>query len=207
MHINNLDIREGVNDAEIQALERLVESIAHPGMKIVEVGCWKGFTTAHLAELARKYDGMVYAIDHWQGNPGTANVTEAPKAYETFCHNLKVLELEKFVTIIKEDSIKAASHLPLDSLDFVFLDADHRYTPFKQDVLNYLALIRPGGVLCGHDCNGLYSKMGEDERRIIDVHLEEDYVDGYHCGITKALWEIFGENLRWRDGTIWEVTK
>jgi hypothetical protein len=37
------------------------------------------------------------------------------------------------------------------SLDFVFIDADHRYEPCRKDILLWKPKVRPGGFLMGHD--------------------------------------------------------
>ena len=42
------------------------------------------------------------------------------------------------------------------SLDFCYLDADHKYSQMKLDVKNYLQLISKEGVVGGHDFNSGY---------------------------------------------------
>ncbi len=41
-----------------------------------------------------------------------------------------------------------------DLLDFVFIDANHRYDEAKKDIQDWLPKIKPGGLLCGHDYGG-----------------------------------------------------
>lgn len=207
MNLTGLDIREGVSDVEVECVIKLARSIARPQMYLAEVGCWKGFTTVYLAEIVREYGGMVYAIDNWEGNPGTANVKDAAIVEAAFRHNLKQLKLDPYVTTLKMDSAQAASQFLDNSLDFVFIDADHRYTPFKLDLTNYFARVRLGGILCGHDCNGYYSNMNSSERQIVQQHAEEDYYVHRHNGIIKALYEVFNDKHKLLDGTIWAVTK
>lgn len=40
-----------------------------------------------------------------------------------------------------------------DSLDFVFIDADHSYEAVRKDILTWSKKVREGGMICGHDVN------------------------------------------------------
>lgn len=47
-----------------------------------------------------------------------------------------------------------------DSLDFVFIDADHSVEGVFEDILNWVPKIKPGGFLVGHDWNMDSVKIG-----------------------------------------------
>ena len=47
-----------------------------------------------------------------------------------------------------------------ESLCFVFIDADHTYEAVKHDIEKSWPLIRPGGLLCGHDYGHPRDKRG-----------------------------------------------
>jgi predicted O-methyltransferase YrrM len=55
--------------------------------------------------------------------------------------------------LIKGDSERAAGMLPhmAGKLDFVFVDDGHATEDVKRDIRCFLPLVRPGGLLCGHD--------------------------------------------------------
>jgi len=62
-----------------------------------------------------------------------------------------------------------------EQLDFVYIDANHRYEYVKKDIELYLPKIKKDGIICGHDFN-------------------------HEKGVTKAVKEIFGnvfEFSRW----------
>lgn len=53
--------------------------------------------------------------------------------------------------IRRADSLDAAAAIALESLDFVYIDADHEYESVRGDIEAWHTRIRPGGLLCGHD--------------------------------------------------------
>ena len=44
-----------------------------------------------------------------------------------------------------------ADQIPNNSVDLVFIDANHNYEFVKKDILKYKSKLKPGGILCGHD--------------------------------------------------------
>ena len=48
-------------------------------------------------------------------------------------------------------SEQAAFAMPDNTLDFCYIDADHRYEAAKQDIELWLPKVKSGGIICGHD--------------------------------------------------------
>jgi len=69
--------------------------------------------------------------------------------------------------LIKRSSIDGSKQFVPGSLDFVYIDAAHDYQNVKEDLAAWYPLVRPGGLLCGHD-----------------------YVDVYKCGVMAAVDEF-----------------
>ena len=64
------------------------------------------------------------------------------------------LKHDKRFLLIRESSnefFKSNSFL----FDFVFIDGDHEYEQAKEDINNFSTIIKPGGMLCGHDYDNL----------------------------------------------------
>lgn len=123
---------------------------------LVEVGAYLGRSTAFLAvEVinSRKWP-KVYVVDTWKGNLSEPDhMHEMGKlggdAYPHFCKNMtKVLHV---LTPMRMESVEAASTFVDGSIDFVFIDADHRYDWVRSDIDAWWPKVKPGGVLAGHD--------------------------------------------------------
>lgn len=51
----------------------------------------------------------------------------------------------------RESTFTAHNHINDESLDFVFIDADHSSQGVRKDITNWLPKVKPGGYMIGHD--------------------------------------------------------
>lgn len=144
------------NDPDGKYRDWLVRAVKKRGARrVAEVGCFAGATTI---KIARETDAIVWAIDHFQGVPGDpvqAGIYRDMERTEAFFrHRLADFIDVGRVVLLKKPSTEAARWL-MDGfgrfLDFVFIDADHSEGAVKDDIRAWLPLVKPGGVLCGHD--------------------------------------------------------
>lgn len=54
-------------------------------------------------------------------------------------------------TLIKKPGQVAALDVEDESLDFVYIDADHRFDYVMEDIITWSRKVRPGGIVSGHD--------------------------------------------------------
>ena len=120
---------------------------------VVEVGSWKGRSTAALLSACK---GTVTAVDTFEGMD-LEGVTpedglEAPSiggsTYDEFVLNVGDAPN---LQILKMRSRQAAQEFGEKSVDMVFLDGDHTAVSVLQDLTAWLPKCRK--LICGHDCD------------------------------------------------------
>ena len=128
---------------------------------VAEVGVWKGATTIILADACK---GPVYAVDWFEGNPGDP-VTEGYTRWDVGRDFLYNTRNYPNIHLFLCQSAEAPSHL-LPNIDFVFIDADHRYEYVKADITAWLP--KTNLILAGHDAQfpsvkqAVLDTLGED---------------------------------------------
>lgn len=136
---------------EASALYELAHEAKGP---IVEIGSWKGRSTAVLALASMEGNYQpVYAVDAFSPvlQTATGNVTPASSP-ELLRANLDAAGVNGLVNIIAKSSQEAASEVP-DSIDVLFVDGAHDYESAKRDLVLYLPKVRFGGRVAIHDCH------------------------------------------------------
>ena len=77
------------------------------------------------------------------------------------------------VEFIRETSMSAVKLFQDRSLDFVYIDGDHRYDFIRDDLAGWSKKVRSGGILSGHD----YYKYGLDVVRAVHEYVKENHID------------------------------
>lgn len=128
------------------------------GGAMVELGSFKGRSICSLATILRERRITTTLVDRFVGLPDNPYVTEVVSGVQY--SDARALEaelrgnLERFgveATLLTEDSAEAARHFADESLDFVFIDADHQYDAVLRDLKAWWPKIKPGGRIGGHD--------------------------------------------------------
>ncbi len=126
---------------------------------VVEVGAYKGRSTAYLATLIFNSGKKIKfdVVDTWDGTDGTTRPAWSDyqhnhgDIFNQFKNNLApVIDI---INPIKMLSFDACSNYEDKSLDFVFIDANHSYEGVKKDILGYLPKMKSGSIFAGHDYN------------------------------------------------------
>ena len=133
---------------EIAGLAERVQAITP--QVIVELGTRGGGTLFLWSQCAL---AVLVSIDLPGGIHGGGYPVQRAKLYRLFVRNHPTCHLD----LLRRDSQTAATKSELVSLldgraiDFLFIDADHRYTGVKKDYELYADLVRPGGLIAFHD--------------------------------------------------------
>jgi predicted O-methyltransferase YrrM len=187
--------RGGLTHEDVHELYNLIKENKQTNIKIADIGCWTGLSTAVFANIAEEYKGEVCAIDWFQGSEAT-NLDWAGKYYnikKIFEDNLQSLDLLKRIKIINLPSDLAVQQFPDEYFDVVFLDADHRYKWIKEDINRWLPKVKKGGLLCGHDCEVVINN-GIDN--LMQIYGSKDIIEVIHLGVCKAVGELGGQKVK-----------
>lgn len=85
-------------------------------------------------------------LNHWKGTLLCVDVWTDEDDY----FDAKNL-LPSQAVLIKDFSVEAAKRIKDESLDFVYIDADHRFESVMHDINAWFPKIRKGGIVSGHD--------------------------------------------------------
>ena len=112
-----------------------------------ELGVWYGETFFRL--LDGLPDLYLIGVDDWRDNPRNVHHINQPEnRQEVYSRQRKYPERSE---IFEMTTTEASFFVPNGSLDFVFIDADHRYAAVKTDIIAWHPKLKPGGFLTGHD--------------------------------------------------------
>jgi len=200
--LKDLDITEKTSDSDLLTLIDVAQSAAQENCLFVEIGTWKGKSAACLAYVAAQVNGTVVCVDHFQGNAGTWNIKVVRKQdiLALFRKNMEKLGFwQSTVKLMVMDSQSAAFFMPDESADLIFMDGDHTYNVFSEDLKLWYPKVKHGGTLCGHDCEFYYTDPGIIEDCL--ANPDKDFLRNsyaakkcFHPGVVRGVAEFFGSN-------------
>jgi len=128
-----------------------------------EVGVWGGDTSVSLLKAFPSL--TLYMVDHWELGAGIdTSVLNMRKERLLKKHRLHAEKQTSFAedrrTLVRNFSVKACEGFEDESLDFVFIDANHQYDYVKEDLVAWFPKVKPGGVFCGHDYGSKRERRG-----------------------------------------------
>ena len=148
----------------------------------VEIGTWKGLSIKYLADKVKNKNIQVIGIDTFQGTAGEhdddIDIINC-SLYETYLKNISGTKIHTLVGRSDEIHVNFLD----ESIDFLFIDADHHYEAVKKDIELWYPKIKPGGIISGHD-----------------------YTVGGDCGVIPAVNEAFPD-VKIYSGSVWHKVK
>jgi predicted O-methyltransferase YrrM len=125
--------------------------------RVVEVGVYWGLTAQVVLDNCEQVEHY-WLVDFWglyrkralEAPPETMRIwrLECEKVYEA-CRRL--MASYSAARILRMKSVEAAEQFEPETLDLVFIDADHSEEAVTADIEAWWPLVRPGGYLTGHD--------------------------------------------------------
>jgi hypothetical protein len=132
--------------------EYLPEFLVSQGYKVgAEIGVYKGAFTGRFLHAGLK----MYAIDPWTPFTGQGRSQQKREVqeeiYDIACRSLKPYTDTGQCQIIRKTSMEALTGFKPGALDFVYIDGNHEFPNVAQDLYEWNKIVRPGGVMSGHD--------------------------------------------------------
>lgn len=113
-----------------------------------EIGVYKGEYAARFCQVGL----TTYAIDPWLAYKGAGPHQESQARQDfLFGHASRLLAQYKNAVVIRKTSMDAVKDFKPESLDFVYIDGDHRFPSIAQDLSEWYLRVKKGGIVSGHD--------------------------------------------------------
>ena len=154
----------------------------------VEVGVSWGGHAIHLVKNSGIY---LYLVDNYNDYEAVPRhdrkynmKSTGDSRYGEAQVNLKEYIDKKRCELIRANSVDAALGVADNSLDFIYIDADHSYVGTKGDIAAWYPKVKVGGVMAGHDYKNRAScrvKKSVDEF-IKEQGLRLFVIQGRGCG-------------------------
>ena len=139
---------EKLNINRIELISQLGKEF--PNGKGVEVGSFKGEFAKQICEV---WSGNLYMVDVWRGLGSeyidASNHNMHTDAYAEAMNNIK--GFEDRAVMIRAESKVAADMFADNSLDFVYIDANHAYDYVVEDIALWYPKVKNNGFVLGHD--------------------------------------------------------
>jgi len=139
----------------------------------VEVGTCEG----KFAEILCKANPTLAltCVDPWERYPGHQGRSQDSQdlRYVAACRRLQPLN----ATILRKPSLTAAPEFPDASLDFVYIDGNHKFDFAISDIIFWAPKVRIGGIVALHDyCH----EVGHDVVHAIDAYTQSHHIDPWY---------------------------
>jgi predicted O-methyltransferase YrrM len=138
--------------------------------RLVELGTGAGRVTAVLAQAVAGKGSTVHTVDDY---------SEIDKYGPWGAWNPKDTKMQLAIrnlighVIFVEMSSKEAAKICTGKIDFLYLDAGHRYKDVCEDIDCWYPLVKPGGIIAGHD----FDPNCDDGRNVIKAIFDKTMVN------------------------------
>lgn len=139
-----------------------VQAELPPAPAIAEIGVAYGRSLLWLASCCLttgRACAQLYGIDPygrpWPGDGSGGSVQSPYAALQCLILHATPEEMA-LIHLIQLDSAEASLAFAPCSLDLVMIDGDHRYDAVLSDIDHWTPLVRPGGIVAGHDFGGAF---------------------------------------------------
>lgn len=208
--------------SRLAVLGRLIKKQADASaarLNVLEVGSYEGGSALALSAFIAQnceHGGSITCIDPWKpylpeediGSNETCRRMQEDfttgSVFERFVDNIKHAHEKapiSFYVGTLAEAIKSGVVLE-GQYDLAYIDGSHAYKDVLSDICNVKKLLKTGGVMCGDD---LERQLEECDRDFTFASRHREFINGYHPGVTLAVWNAFGKV--WCEEAVWAVRK
>lgn len=119
----------------------------------------------------------MYGVDPWEGRD------------KLFQQVRTRFQKNKNCTIIRKTSMDAVNDFAARSLDFVYIDADHRFPYVANDLYYWYWRVKKGGIVSGHDY--MDTRPDQEDRSLQVKTVVDAFVKAHNIGN----YYVFGRSL------------
>lgn len=145
------------------------------------VGAEIGVERAIYSKQIAKTASQLYRIDSWKAGVGFGDHITQDKI-DAFYEEAKERMRPFGCKFIRKLSMDAVKDFEDESLDFVYIDAHHRYECVKEDIREWSKKVKKGGIVSGHDY----------------IDKRASGYKGYVFGVIRAVNELDAEITIWQ---------
>ena len=160
-----------------------------------EIGTARGNNAITLARNIP--DLKLYCVDSWMLYDGMHDFTDAGIMYEYGVSAAARLRPYPDTKLIKAFSMDAVKKFADESLDFVYIDANHELPYVTEDIFYWSKKVRSGGIVSGHD-------YLDEQRPDGLIHVKEA-VHAYTEAFNIAPWFVIDKCSQKRAGSFFWV--
>jgi predicted O-methyltransferase YrrM len=160
--------------------------LAHGRRVIVEIGSYRGRSTCILALGSEGVGGIVHAIDPHIDSSGHAEGTYIAGDHEQLLENARRFGVSDRIRPVVLRSDEARRGWDGTQIDLLWIDGDHSYEAVSADLGDWSGLVRPGGIICGHD----YSDSWPGTKRAWDEFFARSPGFTRRPGVKTIVWGV-----------------
>lgn len=153
-----------MNILKISRKVGLIDLFKEKGFKVgVEIGTDRGY---YARDICKRFPEVkLFTIDPYIPFTEGDEVKDQQEMNKRYQEAQEVLKPYSNCELIKSTSMIIAKSFKPQSIDFVFIDGDHRYEAVYEDIVEWSKIVKKGGIVAGHD----YVKNDKNKYGVIEA--------------------------------------
>ena len=170
----------GKNLRELQITYRNQLPSLSNGLGLIGIGAEIGVQTGAYSEIILRESSLrkLYSIDCWKQLKSYKDIANKNQIKQYYYYLKTIVRLFKFgkrSRILRRFSKETSKHFKNESLDFIYIDAQHSYNGCKEDIELWWPKLKKGGIFAGHDyLNGSLPEGEFGVKKAVDEFIKKE---------------------------------